>query len=50
MSSGMIRNNSFFDPSDDRRASKDDPRTRRPIPVATADGGKKVASKLHLYH
>ncbi|KAI2498100.1 hypothetical protein MHU86_16410 [Fragilaria crotonensis] len=50
MSSDMIRNNSFFDASDDRRASKDDPRTRRLKPVTIADGGKKMASKLHLHH
>ena len=50
MSSDMIRNNSFFDASDERRDSKDDPRTRRPRPATTADGGKKNASKLHLHH
>jgi hypothetical protein len=50
MSADMIRHNSFFDASDDRRTSMDDPRTRRPRPTATADGGKKNASKLHLHH
>ena len=50
MSSDMIRNNSFFDASDERRDSKDDPMTRRPRPATTADGGKKNASKLHLHH
>jgi hypothetical protein len=50
MSADMIRHNSFFDASDDRRDSKDDPRTRRPRPMTTADGGKKNTSKLHLHH
>jgi hypothetical protein len=50
MSSDMIRNNSFFDASDERRDSKDDPRTRRLRPATTADGGKKNTSKLHLHH
>ena len=49
MSADMIRNNSFFDASDDRRVSNDDPRTRRFRPTTTADGGKN-ASKLHLHH
>jgi hypothetical protein len=50
MSADMIRNDSFFDASDDRRDSKDDPRTRRLKPITTADGGKKNSSKLHLHH
>ena len=50
MSSDMIRHNSFFDASDDRRDDKDNPRIRRLKPVTTADGGKKNASKLHLHH
>ena len=50
MSSDMIRNNSFFDASDDRRASADDPRTRRGKPITTGNGGRKNSSKLHLHH
>jgi hypothetical protein len=50
MSSDMIRNNSFFDASDDRRDTNDDPRTRRPKPTTTTDGGKKNTHKLHLHH
>lgn len=50
MSSDMIRNNSFYDASDDRRDSAADPRTRRPKPTTTADGSKKNTSKLHLHH
>ena len=50
MSSDMIRNNSFFDASDDRRDSTENPRTRRLRPITTADGGKKNQSKLHLHH
>ena len=50
MSADMIRNNSFFDASDDRRDSKDNPRNRRSRPITSADGGKRNASKLHLHH
>ena len=50
MSSDMIRHDSFFDASDDRRAGKDDPRTRRLRPVTTAESGKKNTSQLHLHH
>jgi hypothetical protein len=50
MSADMIRHDSFFDASDDRRDSRDDPRTRRLKPVTTTDGGRKNASKLHLHH
>jgi hypothetical protein len=50
MSSDMIRNNSFFDASDERRESKDDPRTRGSRPITMADGGRKNNSKLHLHH
>lgn len=50
MSADMIRNDSFFDASDDRRNSNDDPRTRCLKQITTADGGKKNSSKLHLHH
>ncbi len=50
MSSDMIRNNPFYDATDDRRDSNADPRTRRPKPMTTADGSKKNTSKLHSVH
>jgi hypothetical protein len=50
MSSNMIRNNSFFNASDDRRNTKDNPRTRQVRPITTANGWKKNQSKLHLHH
>ena len=49
MSGDMIRNDSFFDASDSRRSSADDPLTRVRT-TALPDGSRRKTNKIHIHH
>jgi hypothetical protein len=50
LSVDMIRNDSFFDAADSRKASTSDPRTRAKAGTLLANGARKAASRMHLHH
>ena len=50
LSTDMIRNDSFFDAADSRKASPSDPRTRVKAGALLANGARKAANRMHLHH
>ena len=50
LSTDMIRNNSFFDAADSRRAESSDPRTRTKAGILLANGSRKAPNRMHLHH
>jgi hypothetical protein len=50
LSRDMIRNDSFFDASDQRRPDPSDPRTRTKAGAPLASGLRKPERRMHLHH
>ena len=50
LSTDMIRNDSFFDAADSRRAESSDQRTRTKAGILLANGSRKAPNRMHLHH